>query len=275
MLREIKTMTLAQPAMDGDGVALHRNDLFTGRLDPFLMLDEMKSDPSEKPNGFPVHPHRGIQTLSYMIHGSMQHKDSMGNASQINRDSLQWMHTGKGILHSETPIVDQDGLWGFQFWLNVPRDEKYQSPQYEDFTHTGEIDLGQATLKVLAGEWSVNQAQHGSAFHRLAGNAGLADIEWQSQQTVQIQADEPTLAIFVISGSVQVNGKDWVKQHQLVEFNKQSGEIELTAIESGSRVLVFKGQPINEPIYHRGPFVMTNEAEMAETLEAYRNGTLA
>ena len=275
MNREVKRVSIARPAMDGDGVALKRNDLFDGRLDPFLMLDELKALPTDSPNGFPVHPHRGIQTLSYIIDGFMSHQDSMGNQSKITAGSLQWMHTGKGIEHSETPGVDTNGLWGFQFWLNVPRDEKYQAPQYQDVAVNEQIIIEQTAyrVKVLAGEVVIGGKAYQHTFQSLAGDANLVDIEWSEQGNCEISTPNQNAAVFVLTGTLTVN--DAVRTYKAAELIELSeGEsIQLTGNE-GTRVLFFSGNPIGEPIVHRGPFVMTSDAEIMQTIQAYRDGTL-
>lgn len=274
MLREIEYIRQAQPAMDGDGVALQRNALFDGSLDPFLMLDELHADPSDQVGAFPVHPHRGIQTFSYMIHGGMAHKDSMGNASQISAGGLQWMHTARGIEHAEKPFVDDNGLWGFQFWLNVPHAEKFIEPTYQDVA-ADELtwqDVAGAQIKVLAGELRVNQQNLASAFNRLSNAATVADINWQAESELMIEAPDSTLAIFVLSGEVTINQKTFASSGKLVKF-ASGDEIQLQGTAE-TRLLLFKGEPIGEPIVHKGPFVMTTEEEMRQTLQDYREGRL-
>lgn len=278
MLRKIRQVTLARPAMDGEGVALQRNALFDGRLDPFLMLDELKASPQDDVGAFPVHPHRGIQTLSYLIDGGMAHKDSMGNASEVLSGGLQWMHTGQGIEHAEIPKVDANGLWGFQFWLNVPREEKYQAPQYQDMdaSHLPWHSLDDLAFKVVAGNWRFNGQEYGSDFQKLSGNGALADLKWQGQSKLSVAANEASLALYVIGGKVVVNGDSEIAAGQLVQFasvDSEDGEISLSG-DATSRALLFKGEPIGEPIVHRGPFVMTSNQEIEETLQAYRDGTL-
>lgn len=283
-MRPIKMITQSFPAMDGDGVALLRNDLFDGRLDPFLMLDELKAKVGDNPKGFPVHPHRGIQTLSYIIDGTMAHKDSLGTESKILAGGLQWMHTGQGIEHSEQPGLDAKGLWGFQFWLNVPRAEKYQAPSYQDVpaSQTQCIELEGAQFRVLAGDWQVNNNHYQSTFNRLSGQGALADVSWTDSLAVSIQTTATTLACYVLTGEVQINQSVVAKAGQLVQFGTGSqvvlnGGLGQSSAEDGrqaGRVLLFKGEPIGEPIYHRGPFVMTTEAEMKETIRAYQMGTL-
>lgn len=278
MLRVPKMITSAQPAMDGDGVTLMRNDIFDGRLDPFLMLDEIKAAPGDSPNAFPVHPHRGIQTLTYLIDGKMAHQDSMGNASEILKGGLQWMHTGQGIEHSEKPDVDQNGLWGFQFWLNVPHEEKFQPPKYQDIP-AGEVlnlELHGIQAKLLAGSLRLNDRPYRASFQGLAGKASLLDASWQCRQLLKIETDALSAGLFVTSGEVFVVKPSGefikIKQGQLVAFG-EGDKVNLHA-ENGARALFFCAEPIGEPIVHRGPFVMTSEAEIRETIMAYQNGTL-
>ena len=274
MLREIESIHSARPAHDGDGVALMRNDLFDGRLDPFLMLDQIEAKPNDSVGAFPVHPHRGIQTLSYIIHGGMAHKDSMGNASQIASGGIQWMHTGRGIEHSEIPLLDEQGLLGFQFWLNVTREEKFQAPHYQDMSaeQLTTMALSHAKIKLIAGDWQINQSQQHSSFNRLSGQAGVLDIAWSDEEPIEIYENATTLAGYVYGGTIQVNSNTQLQAGQLVQFSK--GErVQLNGIKN-SGLLIFKGEPIGETIVHRGPFVMTSATEIEQTIQAYRNGTL-
>lgn len=278
MLRIPEKITPAEPTTDGDGVDLKRTRLFDGRLDPFLMLDEIKANPDESPNAFPVHPHRGIQTLTYLIHGKMAHQDSMGNQSEILAGSLQWMHTGKGIEHSEKPSVDAQGLWGFQFWLNVPREEKFQPPQYQDISSKDilQMNLDGVEVKLLAGCLRLNDQPYRSTFQKLSGKASLVDLNWQYRQLVKIETDAANAGMFVIANEVFVvkPSGDFQKipAGQFVSFSS-GNQVQLHA-DDGARVLFFAGEPIAEPIVHQGPFVMTSEAEIRETIQAYREGTL-
>lgn len=274
MYRNIKQVSQAKPTSDGDGVSLKRNDFFAGELDPFLMLDEFKASPEERPNGFPTHPHRGIQTLSYMIHGKMSHKDSLGNESEVAANQLQWMHTGKGILHSEKPDVDENGVWGFQFWLNVPREEKYQQASYQDFAASAEINEKGMFARILAGNWQINQQNYTADFQKLASEGSLLDVELQENSQVQITDTASSFAIYIIQGNLQVNQKDSFSAGSLIKLESEGDLVEISAHHNGARALVFKGQPIGEKIVHYGPFVMNSEAEIKETLQAYRENRL-
>jgi hypothetical protein len=274
MLREIAFIRQAQAAMDGDGVALQRNALFGGELDPFLMLDELKANPDDQVGAFPVHPHRGIQTFSYLINGGMAHQDSMGNASQVSAGGLQWMHTARGIEHAEKPFIDEQGLWGFQFWLNVPHEEKFIEPSYQDVS-ADELtwqSIAGVQIKVLAGQLQVEQQSLQSSFNRLSNAATVADLDWQQDSTIRLQTSDSSLAIFVLTGTVKINDQNEVKAGQLVKFD-EGDEVQLQG-DAESRLLVFSGEPIGEPIVHRGPFVMTSEEEMRQTLQDYREGRL-
>lgn len=281
MLKKIAQISQAQQATDGVGVSLKRNALFHGRLDPFLMLDEIKASPNDQVGAFPVHPHRGIQTLSYVIDGAMAHQDSIGNQSEVKSGGIQWMHTGQGIEHAETPKVDRNGLWSFQFWLNVPRLEKYQPPQYQDVisTQLPWQAIGALQVKGIAGKISLtaNQKNHQikSDFDRLAGQGTLADMDWQGSQTLQIQTNDLSVGIYIIAGNVKINQQAEVQMGDFIEFtiDSKAEQIEITG-DQGARLLFFSGNPIGEPIVHQGPFVMTTQEEIRETLQAYRDGTL-
>lgn len=279
MLRTIDFIRSSTPSSDGDGVALLRNAWFNGDLDPFLMLDEIKANPEDSIGAFPVHPHRGIQTLSYFIHGGMAHQDSMGNASQVSAGGIQWMHSGRGIEHAENPFIDQQGLWGFQFWLNVPHVEKFIAPQYLDrkdiqmpwqdySTFQVKPVAGSSGLEVDNQIYSVK-----SDFNRLSGQASVIDLQWQSTQTIYIPSEQATLAIYVIAGDIEINELEVVNTGKLVKFSKTGSRVCLAG-NNKSRALIFQGQPIGESIVHQGPFVMTSEQEIRQTIQDYRNGTL-
>lgn len=273
MLRKVKSVFTSRPATDGEDVDLQRLDFFSGQLDPFLMIDEIKAQAGLKLKGFPPHPHRGIQTLSYLRHGSMQHQDSLGNKGEVHPGGLQWMDSGEGILHSEIPVTDAQGLWGYQLWLNLPSERKYQPPRYQDISaaETAEFIGDNIKFKALAGEWQFNDKTLTSQFDRLSGKAALAEVNLMHNSEIDIQASETTFALYVIHGRIQVNDEQHIKSDQLVTF-QQGSRIQITGSEHENIVLLLKGEPIGEPIVHYGPFVMNTQTEIKQTIRAYNEG---
>lgn len=272
-LRSVKQVFTAQDAMDGDGVKLTRHDLFSGVLDPFIMLDEFKAPANQPPNGFPRHPHRGIQTLSYLIDGAMAHADSLGTESTVTAGGLQWMNSGQGIEHLEQPQIDENGLWGYQFWLHIPKAEKYQPPSYQAVAAEQTLALKLPGLggQLLAGDWQIENEAYECPFQKLAGNGALADFTWKEDRTLKIQTREATLAVRAIVGEVSIVNQT-LGAGQLAVLDK--GEALALTAKAGSRVLVFKGTPIGEPIVQKGPFVMNTQEEVLETIQAYQSGRL-
>ncbi|MCT8985403.1 pirin family protein [Shewanella sp. KJ10-1] len=157
----------AEAAMDGDGVNIHRvSDFEQLRFDPFLMIDEIKSNEQQDfIGGFPPHPHRGVETFTYIRKGGFEHRDQMGNVKPIHAGDVQWMSTGRGVVHSEMPLAGaHDGLHGFQIWLNMPAKDKMRPPIYQDSTHRNKPQQSNdhgATLNALAGHWRFNHSLDG------------------------------------------------------------------------------------------------------------------
>ena len=175
-----------QATQDGDGVNISRIADFTGvTLDPYLMIDEIKSgDESDYVGGFPEHPHRGIDTFTYMIDGGFTHQDQLGNKESIRDGGVQWMSTGSGVMHSEMPILgDNKQIHGFQIWLNIPAADKMNPAKYQDASNQElpSLDNKQgALLKLLAGEWSFAQQTASSPLTQLAGDGAIADLSLQA-----------------------------------------------------------------------------------------------
>lgn len=262
------------PASDGAGVKLSRIIGQPGlkNLDPFLMLDEFGSDkPQDYLAGFPPHPHRGFQTVTYMLEGKMGHKDSVGNSGIIEDGGLQWMNAGKGIIHEEMPQQTQGRMRGFQLWVNLPAKEKMSAPGYQDIpsAEIPEVQVDQAKVRVLAGEFQgitgpVSTQAIQPQFLDLHIDSG-GRISWDTQPT-------HNGFLYVYEGTVQV-GKETLKKGQLgvLEFDTS---IEVSASEEAKAIFV-SGQPINEPIAQYGPFVMNTDAELRQAMQDYQAGVLA
>ena len=275
--RNVSKTTVARPATDGAGVKINRMSGFSDDycMDPFLMLDEIRSDSKDDfIAGFPPHPHRGFETVTYMRAGAFSHKDSMGNSGSISAGGAQWMTAGSGVIHSEMPAADADRMHGFQFWLNLPASEKMQPPWYRDIQ--GEevvtVDHEDAHIRLISGSLGLgNTGVHGVITGK-STRALIADVTLPGSGTTSLRVD-PMLSLFayVYQGSVNVE-KTTITSGVLAYFG-DGEELQLSANQD-SGLLLFGGLPINEPVAHHGPFVMTTQEEIAQAVQDYKNGTL-
>ncbi len=263
-----------QPTQDGAGVKIRRITDFTGSLDPFLMLDELKASAREDYiGGFPPHPHRGFETLTYLIHGGLTHEDSMGNRGEVHAGEAQWMSAARGVIHSEMPLLDSDGLHGFQVWVNLPAARKMDAPRYRD-VRAGEMTGLRAEtmeLKAIAGRWETPDSGSVSGpLPRMGEDAGMADVRLGAGGILDLVLEPAErLLVYVYEGTL-ANG---LTQGQLAVWTNHD-RIRVEAVEPSS-MLLFKGTPLGEPISHHGPFVMNTSAEIEQAVQDYRNGRLA
>ncbi|MCE8016090.1 pirin family protein [Halomonas sp. MCCC 1A17488] len=272
--RRIERLIQSHPSQDGDGVHIQRIHRFDGELDPFLMLDELGSDrPDDYIGGFPPHPHRGIQTLTYIIHGGITHEDHLGHSSAIQAGGAQWMHTGRGIVHSEMPLTDSQGLHGFQLWLNLPAREKMSEPRYRD-VRSGEmprLKADKAELIALGGHWtSMAGDSIAGPLESLAGDGAVAHAQLKGGGELTLAAHSETLAVYVFEGTLQI-GEETVAAGQLARLG--AGDTLALASREGAQCLLLAGTPHREPIAHYGPFVMNHMHEIDQALRDYRNGS--
>ncbi|PMR72549.1 pirin family protein [Billgrantia endophytica] len=264
----------SQPSQDGDGVKIQRIHDFGGGLDPFLMLDELGSDsPDDYLGGFPSHPHRGIQTLTYVLHGGLTHEDHLGHTSTIRAGDAQWMHTGRGIVHSEMPLTDSRGLHGFQMWLNLPARDKLSPATYRD-VRSDEMPhlIGQdADLIALGGRWRATDGEAVEGpLNALAGNGAVGHARLAAGGVLNLETADETLAIYVFEGTLTV-ADDTVAAGQLARL--EEGQTLLLRSEDGAQCLILAGTPHREAIAHYGPFVMNDMREIEQALSDYRDGT--
>lgn len=274
-LRQVDHLQPSQPSQDGDGVKIRRIHDFGGGLDPFLMLDELGSDrPDDYIGGFPPHPHRGIQTLTYVIHGGLTHEDHLGHSSTINAGDAQWMHTGRGIIHSEMPLTDHHGLHAFQLWLNLPAKDKLSPARYRDVrgSEMPRLSGGGAELIALGGHWSRDDGEGVQGpLDALAGHGGVAHVHLEAGGAIHLHADAPTLLVYVVEGELEV-GDAAVPAGHLARLG--GGDRLSLASAAGGQALLLAGTPHHEPVAHYGPFVMNTHAELEQALRDYRDGTL-
>ena len=275
-VREVKEVVTAQPSKDGAGVKLSR--ALGGRplamLDPFLLLDEIKSDdPNDYLAGFPDHPHRGFETVTYMIRGAMEHKDSVGNRGRLGAGAAQWMTAGRGIVHSEMPKQISGTMWGFQLWVNLPAAHKMIRPRYQDIApeRIPEIAAERARVRVVAG----------SALGATGPVQGIdvdptfldVALEARGVHRQPLPAGHASF-VFVTDGAVRVGvSRREVRQGQLAVLGAGEAAL-LEGAEGGGRALLLAGRPLGEPVARYGPFVMNTDDEIRQAIEDYRTGRL-
>ena len=264
-----------KPASDGAGVKLKRviGQPMLRRLDPFLMLDEFGSDQAaDYIAGFPPHPHRGFQTVTYMLNGKMGHKDSVGNSGIIEDGGLQWMNAGKGIIHEEMPQQTEGKMRGFQLWVNLPATEKMSAPGYQDIpsdkVQEVQLDSG-GKLRVLAGEYKGVQG----AVTTQAVKPTFFDVHCDVPQVVSLDSDARHNGfIYCYEGQLEIAGKS-LEQGELGVLDIQ--DIVEVHAQANTKFIFVSGLPVNEPVVQYGPFVMNTQEEINQAVRDYQAGTLA
>jgi len=273
--RSVEQVLAGQPTSDGAGVKLTRvlTQPLQRRLDPFLMLDAFGTDnPDDYIAGFPDHPHRGFETVTYMIAGRMRHRDSAGHEGLLQNGGVQWMTAGRGVVHSELPEQEEGAMEGFQLWLNLAAKDKLRDPWYRDFQAA---DIPEVTtpegvkVRVIAGE------SHGvaGAMRREVTEPLYLDLEIPAGATFeQPLAAGHNAFIYVFRGAVQVEGVAVPRQRMAILANDPSSDgVALRATEP-ARALLIAGRPLREPIAQYGPFVMNTQAEIMQAFKDYQAG---
>ena len=275
-IRTIYQIIESQSIMEGAGVRLRRA---FGRdhpkLDPFLLLDDFGSDnPEDYMSGFPWHPHRGIETITYVLHGKVKHEDSLGNAGVIGEGDVQWMTAGSGIIHQEMPEKAEGLMSGFQLWSNLPSSNKMMHPRYQEVKKS-EIPEVQITdkirVKVICGEVEGIKGP----VQDIVTEPEYLDVTIQPNTVFKhpIKEDHNSFA-YIIEGEGYFDEKQKkkVEKHQLVVL-EDGDEIKISTYESKLRFLLISGKPIREPVAWSGPIVMNTQEELRLAFEEYRNGT--
>ncbi len=271
-------LRFARPTEDGAGVKIRRISEFTGALDPFLMVDELKSNlKDDYIGGFPPHPHRGFETLTYLLHGGLNHRDSVGHHGGVTRGGAQWMRAGRGVLHSEMPTTDSDGLHGFQVWINLPAYLKMSIPAYRD-VQTDEIPtihFAGGHARIIADHWQFNGVEAQGALSTLGDGAGMAQLQIDAGATVSVHIPSGyRLLAYVFDGDVrEPNSSQAQTSGALLSFLLGTQTIDLHS-ETGAGLMLLSGKPLNEPIAHRGPFVMNTEDEITQAIHDYQTGAM-
>lgn len=270
----VKQIVQGMPASDGAGVKLKRvlGQPLLKRLDPFLMLDEFGSDDAiDYIAGFPAHPHRGFQTVTYMLNGKMGHKDSVGNSGVIEDGGLQWMNAGRGIIHEEMPQQTEGKMRGFQLWVNLPAKEKMSSPGYQDIKSEfiQEVILSpQSKARVLAG----SLLGVDGAVTTQAVKPQFYDVHIGVNEVVKFPVNTSHNGfVYVYEGSVKIENTSIHKGH--LGVLTLGDELVATALQA-SRMIVVTGEPIGEPVEQYGPFVMNTSDEIKQALYDFQHNRL-
>ncbi|MGB1703010.1 MAG: pirin family protein [Cycloclasticus sp.] len=272
-VRELQTVTTGIPAMDGDGVKMTRiiGSPELNMLDPFLLLDAFETDePTDYIGGFPDHPHRGFETVTYLLAGKMRHKDSAGHEGVIESGGVQWMTAGKGIVHSEIPEQENVLLQGFQLWVNLPASEKMQDPNYQEFP-VNDIAIEKlangTTTRVIAG--TTDNGVTGPVKNEYVEPIYI-DISLPEDQVFQQTVNkEDNTFLFIIDGDVSVGElNQTLTQKQMGVLS--AGDKVMVKANKESRFLLVSARPLNEPVARGGPFVMNTKAEILQAFEDYK-----
>lgn len=276
--RGVERVIAGQYVMDGAGVKINRvlTNTLQRRLDPFLMLDAFGSDKAgDYIAGFPEHPHRGFETVTYMLAGRMRHRDSAGNEGLVTDGGVQWMTAGRGVIHSEMPEQNEGLMEGFQLWLNLPAKDKMMAPWYRDIPNEQvprfTLDTG-ATVQVIAG------ASHGVA--GAVQRDGTAPLYLDIELPVGASFEQALPAghnafIYVFRGEAVVAGKGVPQTRMAIFDNAEGADGVVIKAAKPTRLLLIAGRPLKEPIAQYGPFVMNTQAELHQAVEDFRAGKFA
>ncbi len=275
-MKQIKVDKIIKPILssDGAGVKLKRSiGVDPNYYDPFLMLDEFGSDDRDDYiGGFPAHPHRGIETVTYMLHGEFEHEDSTGSKGRMKAGDVQWMKTGSGIIHSEMPAMTEGKLQGFQLWINMPAKLKMSKPDYI-YINSKEMQVHKdenKQIKIIAGKFK--DAEGPIKGHNVEPIYFDVELNQDKEFNFQIPSTHNSL-IYLINGEIKIGelGYGKAKDTNLILLSK--GEMLNVKAISNSKFLLISGKPINEKIARGGPFVMNTKSEILEAVNEFHNGT--
>jgi redox-sensitive bicupin YhaK (pirin superfamily) len=293
--RRIRKVRKSMPTIEGAGVHLKRAFGFqhVPEFDPFLLFDEFHSEkPEEYSMGFPWHPHRGIETITYVLQGEIRHEDSLGNKGMIQPGEVQWMTAGKGIIHQEMPKGDEDGtLWGFQLWANLPASHKVMEPRYQEIksSRVPELFMGKGLkVRIICGE--VNGVE--GPVREIVTDPEYLDVTVPADEKFShITIPGYTVFVYVIEGSghfdkekdpcaFEVEGGRYLDPAEGCVIGPETlvlygdgDSIEVAAGDKGVRFLLISGKPIGEPVAWYGPVVMNTKEELRKAFEEYRQGS--
>ncbi|MDP3512152.1 MAG: pirin family protein [Sulfuritalea sp.] len=276
--RSVERLVVGRPTSDGAGVKLTRvlTQPLQRRLDPFLMLDAFASDnPDDYIGGFPDHPHRGFETVTYMIAGRMQHRDSAGHEGLLENGGVQWMTAGCGVIHSEIPQQEAGVMEGFQLWLNLPARDKMSEPWYRDFTA--------AELPRFVTDGGVDVTVIAGTSHGVAGavtREATAPLYLDLHLPTGTRFAQPlpvghNAFVYVYRGEVRIGDETLPTNRMAILANEGAADGVVIEAAGEAKVLLIAGQPLNEAIAQYGPFVMNTDQEIYQALNDFRDGRLA
>jgi redox-sensitive bicupin YhaK (pirin superfamily) len=283
-VRTLQSVIESIPASDGAGVKLRRSlgSRQHLRVDPFLMLDEFFSDdPNDYLAGFPSHPHRGFETVTYMLDGHMQHQDHLGNRGDLSPGSVQWMTAGRGIIHSEMPQQKEGRMRGFQLWINLPGKEKMKPASYRDIPpeQIPEVALANGgRVKVIAGAFGDDGARTLGPVQGVSTDPVYLDVALPANAEISLPLSAGHNAfVYPYEGALRVGPDD--KQAPLATRNAgvlgRGDTFRAVAGDAGARFLLLAAKPIGEPIVQYGPFVMNTREEIEQALQDFQSGRFA
>ena len=276
-LTSVKKIIEPMPASDGAGVKLKRA-IGTPELDyydPFLMLDEFGSDNAEDyVAGFPPHPHRGIETVTYMLKGEFEHEDSTGAKGRMASGDVQWMKTGRGIIHSEMPAMSEGKLQGFQLWINMPAELKKNKPEYI-YIDSKQMQIYKdldKKITIIAGKFK--DVEGPVSKHNVEPIYFDVELNEGKEFNFELSSTHNSF-IYLVDGDIKIGDQthEPIQNSKLIILNKEKN-LDVLALKN-SKFLLISGKPIGEPIARGGPFVMNTEAEIQEAIQDFHNGTFA
>ncbi len=277
-VRELITEIPAVATSDGAGVKLRRSlgSSQTLRHDPFLMLDEFFSDdPEDYLAGFPAHPHRGFETVTYMLDGHMQHRDNHGNTGDLGPGDVQWMRAASGIIHSEMPQQTEGRMRGFQLWINLPAREKMKPAAYRDISAADipTVDRGASgSVAVIAGRLDEVQGP----IHGGTTDPYYLDVHLPANGSMELRLPEGHNAfVYPYDGAVRVGAREQTLENRVAGLLSRGDQIRLAAQDTPARALVLAGKPLGEPVVQYGPFVMNTREEIEQAIHDYQTGRLS
>ena len=274
-IRELSTISQGQLGSDGDGVKLTRliGNQALNMLDPFLLLDLFESNqPNDYIGGFPDHPHRGFETVTYMLAGRMRHKDNTGNEGLISANGVQWMTAGKGIVHSEMPEQESGLLKGFQLWVNLPKTHKMTEPAYQEFpANKLAMEYGDdgSEIRVISG--TTNKGTTGPVINTHVKPTYMdvhLPVGTRFEQSLPM---DDNAFIFIIEGSVSVGNTSRQLHQNHIGVLTPGDLVTITASKKDANFLLISGGPLNEEVARAGPFVMNTKAEVMQAFNDFQN----
>jgi len=276
--RAVERVIAGQPTSDGAGVRLTRvlTQPLQRRLDPFLMLDAFGTDdPQDYIGGFPDHPHRGFETVTYMIAGRMRHRDSAGHEGLLQNGGVQWMTAGRGVIHSELPEQEEGRMEGFQLWLNLAAKDKLRAPWYRDIQSA---DIPEFTTAEHVKVRAIAGHSHGvdGAVQREVTQPLYLDIEVPTGASfMQSLPASHNAFVYVYRGALEIGGVDVPAQRMAILRNDDGSDGVVLKATAPARALLIAGRPLGEPIAQHGPFVMNTNEEIFEAVRDYQSGKFA